>query len=78
MSALPEKLVLGDGVQASETPEYSDSTANSTQESIAMKSRLLGATPDEVLEAAEYGRTLDLEEAKKASYHQPRLSHCIS
>ncbi|KAH6989810.1 OPT oligopeptide transporter protein-domain-containing protein [Ilyonectria sp. MPI-CAGE-AT-0026] len=65
MGALPEKLVLGDGVQASETPEYSDSTANSTQESIAMKSRLLGATPDEVLEAAEYGRTLDLEEAKK-------------
>lgn len=68
MSALPEKVVSSDGIQSEDTLELSGPTATSRQESITIKSRLLGAAPDEVLEAAEYGQTLDLAEAKKVSY----------
>jgi hypothetical protein len=67
MSAIPEKATGMDTIQLAERPD----DAASTKESITETARLLGATPDEVLEAQEYGRTLDLAEAKKVSHHQP-------
>ncbi|KAM0559792.1 hypothetical protein ACHAPJ_003739 [Fusarium lateritium] len=61
MSALPEKTVGGDEIQAAR----SASNVGSIKDSVLEKSRLLGATPEEIIEAEEYGRTLDLEEAKR-------------
>ncbi|KAK7420741.1 hypothetical protein QQX98_002543 [Neonectria punicea] len=64
MSALPEKVAAGDEIQPAERLD-SGSHSGSTKESIDEKARLLGATPEHVLEAEEYGRTLDLVEVKK-------------
>lgn len=66
MSAVPEKVPPGDEIQPAERLD-SGSHSGSTKESITEKARLLGATPDDVLEAEEYGRTLDLAEVKKVS-----------
>ncbi|KIL87385.1 hypothetical protein FAVG1_09091 [Fusarium avenaceum] len=58
--------VNSDGIQAAEKRDDAVSnTVSLKDESILEKARLLGATPDEVVEAEEYGRTLDLAEAKK-------------
>ncbi|KAK7433014.1 hypothetical protein QQZ08_000487 [Neonectria magnoliae] len=64
MSALPEKVTAGDEIQPAERLD-SGSRSGSTKESIDERARLLGATPEHVLEAEEYGRTLDLAEVKK-------------
>ncbi|KAM5344246.1 hypothetical protein ACJ41O_012783 [Fusarium nematophilum] len=65
MSSAIEKTTPVDAIEPARVIQRSDSTADSTKESINEKARLLGATPDEVLEAEEYGRTLDLDETKK-------------
>jgi hypothetical protein len=60
------KTVNSDEVQEAEKRDDAVSnTVSLKDESILDKARLLGATPDEIVEAEEYGRTLDLEEAKK-------------
>ncbi|KAH6879423.1 OPT oligopeptide transporter protein-domain-containing protein [Thelonectria olida] len=59
MSAVPEKAAAVDSIQAAERPD------DVATKSITDTATLLGATPDEVLEAQEYGHTLDLAEAKK-------------
>ncbi|KAF5006554.1 hypothetical protein FDECE_7080 [Fusarium decemcellulare] len=65
MSAVPEKTTAGDAIQAAERPDDSGSNRGSSKESLTEKSTLLGATPEEYLEAEEYGQSLDLEEVKK-------------
>lgn len=71
--------VNSDGIQAAEKRDDAVSnTVSLKDESILEKARLLGATPDEVVEAEEYGRTLDLAEAKKVNpteLHFPSSSH---
>jgi hypothetical protein len=60
------KTVNNDGVQEAEKRDDAVSnTVSLKDESILEKARLLGATPDEIVEAEEHGRTLDLAEAKK-------------
>ncbi|KAF5024438.1 hypothetical protein F66182_3524 [Fusarium sp. NRRL 66182] len=64
MATSQEKTVAGDDIQEAERRGTVVSNTGSGKESITDRARLLGATPDEYIEAEEYGRTLDLDEAK--------------
>ncbi|WXC46223.1 hypothetical protein QX201_005916 [Fusarium graminearum] len=57
-----EKRVAEDEINSAERQDDGISLKDDT---VLTKAQLLGATPDEVIEAEEHGRTLDLEEAKK-------------
>lgn len=60
------KAVNSDEVhEAEKRDDAVSNTVSLKDESILDKARLLGATPDEIVEAEEYGRTIDLAEAKK-------------
>ncbi|KAF4454414.1 hypothetical protein F53441_3040 [Fusarium austroafricanum] len=62
MSRNTEKPVTGDAIQ---TAERQDSNVSLKEGSVIERAQLLGATPDEVVEAEEHGRTMSLEEAKQ-------------
>lgn len=64
MSEIPEKRVQEGGIQPAESRDSGLDT-RVTKESINERSRLLGGTPEEILEAEEQGRALDLAEVKK-------------
>jgi hypothetical protein len=62
MSDPSEKRVAEDAIHNAEGRDDGNSLKNDT---VLTRAQLLGATPDEVIEAEEHGRTLDLDEAKK-------------
>ncbi len=68
MAALSEKLSSAlDEIQPAPSPDTINSNPDFQKDSLNEKARLLGGTPDEVLEAEEYGKTLSLEETKMVS-----------
>lgn len=79
MGEIQGNTVNNDGIQAAEKRDDAVSnTVSLKDESILEKARLLGATPDEIVEAEEHGRTLDLAEAKKVNRMElyfPSSSH---
>lgn len=76
MSAVPEKVVRQDEIQPADTIG-SDLANRPTVELVEERSRLLGGTPDEILEAEQNGRTFDLGEAKKASPDELLSLHSV-
>lgn len=66
MAATVEKTEPLNEIQASSSlPANPPSDVASIKSAVSDKARLLGATPDEVLEAEEHAQTLSLEETKK-------------
>jgi hypothetical protein len=66
MAAVTEKPASGDAAVLTERQDDS-SNRPSTSGSVTDRANLLGATAEEFLEAEEYGRTIDLDEAKRVS-----------
>ncbi|RTE84970.1 hypothetical protein BHE90_000470 [Fusarium euwallaceae] len=64
MAAVTEKPASGDAAVLAERQDDS-SNRPSTSGSVTDKANLLGATAEEFLEAEQYGRTIDLDEAKR-------------
>ncbi|KAM0426479.1 hypothetical protein ACHAPT_008170 [Fusarium lateritium] len=64
MDAVTEKPASGDTAVSAEKHD-SCSNRPSTGGSVSDRAQRLGATADEFLEAEEYGRTIDLDEAKR-------------
>ncbi|KAL6916913.1 hypothetical protein FSHL1_008412 [Fusarium sambucinum] len=62
MSGPSEKRVAEDEIHNAEGRDDGISLKDDT---VLARAQLLGATPDEVIEAEEHGRTIDLDEAKK-------------
>jgi hypothetical protein len=66
MAAVTEKPASGDAAVLAERQDDS-SNRLSTSGSVTDRANLLGATAEEFIEAEEYGRTIDLDEAKRVS-----------
>lgn len=65
MVADREKEPSINDIQPVGTPDGADSVHESTKSSLDQKAKLLGGTPDEIVEAEEHGRSLSLEDARK-------------
>lgn len=65
MASNSEKAVPDNGIQATDKREDVVSTGSLKIESVNGRAQILGATPEEILEAEEHARTMDLDETRK-------------
>lgn len=65
MASNSEKAVTDNGIQATDKREDVVSAGSLKIESVSSRAQILGATPEEILEAEEHARTMDLDEARK-------------
>jgi hypothetical protein len=66
MASDPEKVVTGSDIQATDKREGDVvSTESLKNEPVIARARILGATAEEIIEAEEHARTMDLDEARK-------------
>jgi hypothetical protein len=65
MTSISEKTATGNDVQATEKRADVASTGSLKDESMNGRAQILGATPEEIIEAEEHARTMDLNETKR-------------
>ncbi|KLP14582.1 sexual differentiation process protein isp4 [Fusarium fujikuroi] len=65
MASNSEKAITDNGIQATDKREDVVSTGSLKIESVNGRAQILGATPEEILEAEEHARTMDLDEARR-------------
>jgi len=65
MTSNSEKAVTNSGIQATDKREDDTSMGSLKIESVSGRAQILGATQEEILEAEEHARTMDLDETRR-------------
>lgn len=65
MTSNSEKAVTDSGIQATDKRADVASTGSLKDESMNGRAQILGATPEEIIEAEEHARTMDLDETRR-------------